>query len=79
MTLETLRGLLLWSGIINYGILIIWALAYMFARGFLHRIARWYGLSAETADLMNYGGLMFYKLSIFLFFLVPYVALRIIA
>jgi hypothetical protein len=78
MTIDTLRGMLLWSGIINYGLLIVWVLAFLLAREPLHRIARWFGLSNELSDAMNYGGMMFYKLSIFLFFLVPYVALRIV-
>jgi hypothetical protein len=78
MTIDTLRGLLLWSGIINYGLLVVWALGFLLARKPLHRIAGWFGLSSELADAMNYGGMMFYKLSIFLFFLIPYIALRII-
>jgi hypothetical protein len=78
MTIDTLRGLLLWSGIINYGLLIVWVLAYLLARESLHRIARWFGLSNEVSDAMNYGGMMLYKLAIFFFFLVPYVALRIV-
>jgi hypothetical protein len=78
MTIDTLRGLLLWSGIINYGLLIFWVVLFLIAREPLHRIARWFGISSELSDAMNYGGMMAYKLGIFFFFLIPYVALRII-
>ncbi len=74
----TIRSVLLWSGLINYGILILWVLATLAARKFYHRIASWFGVSAEHFDLLNFVGLMFYKLAIFLFFLVPYLAIRIV-
>ena len=79
MTVDVVRGVLLWSGIINYGILIFWILLYLFARGLLHRLARWYRLSPEQFDLIQFSGIVLYKLAIFFFNLVPYVALRIAA
>jgi Family of unknown function (DUF6868) len=78
MTVDTVRSVLLWSGIINYGILIFWVLVTLGARKMYHRIAGWFGVSAENFDLLNYAGMMFYKLVIFLFFLVPYLAFRIV-
>ena len=79
MSIETVRSVLLWCGIINYGILIFWALLFLFARGPLHRISRWYGLSSEHFDLIQFCGISLYKLGIFFFNLVPYVALRLVA
>jgi hypothetical protein len=78
MTIDTLRGMLLWSGILNYAVLVVWALAVLWAREPLRRIGRWYGVSGELFDALNYGGLMSYKLAIILFNLGPYLALRII-
>ena len=78
MSIDTVRSALLWSGIINYGILILWVLLVLFARGLIHRIARWYGLSAGHCDLIQFSGITLYKLLIFFFNLVPYVALRIV-
>jgi hypothetical protein len=37
MTVEQVRGMLLWSAIINYGFLILWAGLYLLARGLLNR------------------------------------------
>jgi hypothetical protein len=79
MTIDTLRGVLLWSGIINYGILIWWVLLYLFARGLFHRIAKLYRVPAETFDVIQFSGIVIYKLAIFFFNFVPYLALRIVA
>jgi hypothetical protein len=78
MTTDTLRGMLLWSGIINYGLLIFWVLTFLVAREPLRRLGRLFGVSGELYDALNYGGMMLYKLGIFFFFLIPYIALRII-
>jgi hypothetical protein len=79
MNIETLRGLLLWSGIINYGFLILWVFLHLFARGLCHRIAGWYRLPAESFDTIQFSGIVLYKMAIFFFNLIPYVALRIVA
>jgi hypothetical protein len=78
MSPDTLRGMLLWSGILNYGVLIFWVVAFLLGRKLFYQIARWFGLSNELFDAMNYGGMMLYEIGIWLIFLVPYVALRIV-
>ena len=78
MNVETVRSFLLWAGILNYGLLAFWGLLFLFARGWLLRKARWFGLSEETFLSVNYAGIVFYKVSIFLLYLVPYVALGIV-
>lgn len=79
MNLETARSFLLWCSILNYAMLGLWSLL----AGL--RPAWWYGfvakllpISRENFDLFNYGGLMFYKVSIFLLNIVPLIALYII-
>jgi hypothetical protein len=79
MTVEILRGALLWCGIINYATLVLWAALTVWAPRLVHLPCRWYRLSAEQIDAINFGGLLLFKLGIFLFNLVPYVALRIVA
>jgi hypothetical protein len=39
---------------------------------------RWFRLSAEQFDALHYAGMAIYKLGIFLFCLVPYLALLIV-
>jgi hypothetical protein len=79
MTVETLRGALLWCGIINYATLVLWAALVFLMPGLRHLPCRWLRLSAEQIDIIHYGGLLLFKLGIFLFNLVPYIALRIVA
>ena len=79
MTLATLASFLMWCSIINYGILIFWALLYIFAHGFMEKIhGRWYRLTPEQYRVMNVSGIILYKLLIILFNIVPYIALRIV-
>ncbi len=79
MTVDLVRGVLLWSGIINYGILILWVLVILIARKPYHRLAGWLGISAENFDLIQFSGIMIYKLAIFFFNFIPYLALWIVA
>jgi uncharacterized protein DUF6868 len=47
--------------------------------GWMHRLSnRWYRVSAEQFDLLQLCGITLYKLLIFMFNLVPYIALLIV-
>ena len=80
MSIEVVRGMLLWSAIINYAVLLLWFLLMLIGKVNLHRLTnRWFRMTAEQFDLIQYGGIVLYKLGIILFNLVPYIALRIVA
>jgi len=79
MTLEIIRDVLGWCTLINIGLLLWWALFILFAHDFVHRMhGRWFRLSVEEFDAIHYKGIMFFKLGVFFFNLVPYLALRIV-
>ena len=79
MNVKIAEGVLLWCGAINYGLLLIWFLFFTLAHDRLFRITgRWFRLSVEQFDALNYLGIAVYKIGIILLNLVPYVALRII-
>jgi hypothetical protein len=44
----------------------------------MHRIARWWRLQPEQFDAFQFGGILLYKMAIWLFFIVPCIALYII-
>jgi hypothetical protein len=46
---------------------------FLLARDWMHRFGRWFRLSPEQFDAMQYGGMVLYKLGILLFNLVPYI------
>ena len=79
MTLEMLRNALLWCSVINYGLLIVWLLLFVLPHEWLYRLwGRWFRLTAEQFDAVNFAGIVLYKLWIILFNLVPYIVLRIL-
>jgi hypothetical protein len=79
MSIEFLRNFLLVCGIINYGFLVLWALLMIWAHDSFYRFTtRWFRLSVEQFDGLQYGGIVFYKVAIFLFNLIPFVALLIV-
>src|SRR5262249_52713238 len=69
---------LLWCAVINYGLLLVWVALFVLPHGWMYRLwGRWFRLSAEQFDLVNFAGIVLYKSAVLLFNLVPYIALRI--
>ncbi|MEO8042618.1 MAG: DUF6868 family protein [Acidobacteriota bacterium] len=76
MNMATLQTLLLWCTVINYVILIIWFAAFVLVHDAFFRLhSRWFSLSKEQFDAMNYGSMAVYKIGIMLLNLVPLIAL----
>jgi hypothetical protein len=78
MSIAVVRNTLLWCTIMNYVLLVAWFLMYVFPHEWLYRIWRkWFRLSTEQFDALNFAGMSVYKMGIVLFNLVPYLALLI--
>ena len=79
MEAEEIRKVLGWCSAINMGILMVWFLAFVFARDFVFKIhTRWFKISEERFDEIHYTMMGYYKMAWALFNLVPYLALRIV-
>ncbi len=79
MTLETVRDFLAWCSVINVGLLLFWWLWFVFGHDFMYRFhGKWFKLSVEKFDEINYALIGFFKIGIILFNVVPYFALRIV-
>jgi hypothetical protein len=79
MSIETARSFLLWCSVINFGLLIVWGLVAVFGRALLYPIQqRLFRLSAEQMNLLNVAGITLYEMGIFLFNVVPCIALYLI-
>jgi Na+/melibiose symporter-like transporter len=79
MTIEVTRTFLLWCTVINYGVLLVWFLVFVFAPDWIQRIhGRWFHLSREQFDALHYAGMSIFKIGIILFNLVPFVVLSIV-
>jgi hypothetical protein len=80
MNLETARSFFLWCTVINYGVLLWWALLFMFAHDAMLRLwGKWVRVSAAEFDILNIAGITLYKVGVFLFNLVPCISLYIIS
>ena len=79
MTLEMIRSALAWCAVINIGLLLWWLLFFILAHDWMYRIhSKWFDIPVEKFDAIHYAGMAFLKISIFLFSLTPYLALRIV-
>jgi hypothetical protein len=79
MSIETLRSFFLWCAILNYAFLLLWVVVATLGRGTMIRLkGRFFRLSDEQMDLINYCGILLYKMGIFLFNIVPCAALYIV-
>jgi hypothetical protein len=79
MTVDILLGTLGWSAVINIGLLLWWSLCILFAHDFVYRMhSKWFKIPVEKFDAIHYAGMAFYKITIIVFNVVPYLALRII-
>ena len=69
----------IWCTVINYAILIVWFVAFIFAHDWLYRMhSRWFKIPVETFDAVHYGGIAVYKIGIMLLNLVPLIALHFV-
>ena len=79
MTVEIIRDVLAWCSVINIGLLLFWLLWLTLAHDFVYRVhGKFLKLSVERFDEIHYTGMAFFKICIFVFNIVPYLALRIV-
>ena len=79
MTLEVIRSALAWCTLINWGLMLWWFLFFTFAHDLMYRIhSKWFNIPVEKFDAIHYAGIAFFKILVFMFNLVPYLALRIV-
>jgi hypothetical protein len=70
----------MWCAILNYGLLIVWVLWFVAARGTYRRFVEGaMRVRIEQFDTLNVCGITIYKLGIILFNLVPWLALSLVS
>ena len=79
MTVGLARDFFFWCAIVNYGVLLLWFLAFTFAHESLHRLhSRWFKLSIAHFDAIHYSGMALYKIGVLILNVAPYIAVRVI-
>jgi hypothetical protein len=77
--MEPLEKFLLWCSAINLGLLLVSFFVFTLGIDFIYRIyGQWYDIKKEQFNAIIYAGMMFYKICILFFNIVPYVVLRIL-
>lgn len=77
MNLNQVSDFLLFSMLINYAILTVWFLVFMFAYQWLYRLhGKWFSLSNSQFDAIHYGSMAVYKIGVMLFNLTPWLVLK---
>ncbi len=80
MSIELLIKFLGWCAVLNIALLCWWVFFMTFAHDWVYRMhSKWFYLETQRFDSIHYAGIAFYKLSIILFNIAPYLALRIIS
>ncbi len=80
MTVEMVRLFFGWCTLLNVGLLIWWFLFFWLGHDLMYRYhGKMFKLSVQTFDAIHYGGMAVFKIGIFVFNLIPYLALAILA
>ncbi|MDP6045670.1 MAG: hypothetical protein QGH94_09235 [Phycisphaerae bacterium] len=80
MSIEMIRNWLGVCGLINMGMLMLWFAMMIFAHDWIYKMhTKWFKMSIERFDAIHYGGMGLFKLCIFVFNVVPWLALLIVA
>ena len=75
--LRTVATILLRSFLFGLAILVVWFFLYLITPNWMYELnASWFNVGKRDFDLINYFGMGFFKISIILFFLLPYLAIR---
>lgn len=79
MDVETLRAVLGWCTLLGWGVLLAWWGTVAGAGDWIFGLhGRWFGLTRPAFDAIHYAGMAFLKILILVFFLFPYLALRLL-
>ena len=78
-TLTVLSKLLLRCFFLGFFFLIFWFVLYMAVNDFMFNMhAGMFDVTRHDFDMMNYCGMAFFKLTVFVLFLIPYVSVRLV-
>ena len=78
MSTAQLQSLLGWCALIDIILLTLWLLMFTLGRDFIYRLhSRWFHLSPTQFDAIHYAGMALLKMFTLIFFLIPYLVLRL--
>jgi hypothetical protein len=79
MDIDSITAFFMWCTILNFALLVLSSLLCICAGDWAYRIhSKWFSISRETFNVAIYSFLGLYKGLIFVFILIPYIALLIV-
>ena len=79
MDIDSIRTFFMWCTILNVALLVLSSLICVCARDWVYRMhSKWFSISRETFNVAIYSFIGLYKILVFVFNLIPYVALLIV-
>jgi len=79
MEIDEIRDALMWCTIINFGMLLLWFAVFACAGDWICRYhGKWFPISRDAFNVAHYSGMLLFKLAVFMFNLVPFIALLIV-
>ena len=79
MTLETIRVFLGWCSVMNFALLLLWFLGIVVAGDWIYRFhSKFFRLSVEEFHSTHYRMMGYFKLTVIILNVVPYLVLRIV-
>ena len=76
---DTLAKILLRCFVLGYFLLLLWFVVSIFASNVIYGIhGKLFGLTPHELDMVNYCGMVVVKCAVLLFFLFPYLAIRLV-
>jgi hypothetical protein len=76
--LDALARILLRCTVFGFLLVLIWFGSYLLAAGIIRGQGEWFHLTAHDLGVILYCGIGFVKSCVLLFFLIPYVSLRLV-
>src|ERR1039457_3256917 len=78
ITLEALATIFGGSFLFSYAILLLWFLIFLFAPDCFYGLnSKWFSISRHESDLINYCGMALLKIVNLVFFLCPYLSIKL--
>ncbi len=80
MDIDSITAFFMWCTILNVALLLLSSLICLCAGDWVYRIhSKWFSISRETFNVAIYSFIGLYKILVFGFNLIPYIALLIVA
>ena len=76
--LDTIAKVLLRCFVLGLVLLLLWFVAYLLASDLMYRQGKLFDLTPHAISVINFCGIAFVKVCILLFFLFPYIAIRLV-